>query len=87
MPLTPEQRSLRSRLAAFTMHSRNDSGEIARRAQRGLLARFEREVDPTDSLSPVERERRPWSLYRAHMLRLSLASARKRRAAKRTDRG
>lgn len=81
--LTPEQRTLRASIAAHTRWSREDPAANAARGQAGLLARFEREVDPGGTLPPAERERRVQSAYRAHMGRLALASskARARRAS------
>ena len=83
MPLTREQRTLRARVAAHARWSKEDPAANAARGQAGLLARFEREVDPDGSLPPAERERRAQSAYRAHMGRLALASskARARRAS------
>ena len=48
-------------------------------ARRGLRAKFELEADPDGVLPIDERARRADALQRAHMLRLSLASARARR--------
>lgn len=52
---------------------------------QGLLARFEREVDPAGSLDPQVRRERAEQLRRAHMLRLS-AKAVAARAARREAR-
>jgi hypothetical protein len=43
---SPNERSLRARLAAYTLHSERDSRELTESARRTFLARFEREVDP-----------------------------------------
>lgn len=80
MAMTPEQRSARARLAALTRWSKEDPVATATRGQRGLIARFEREVDPDGTLAPAERQRRAEAARRAHMLRLSLKSACARRA-------
>lgn len=83
MPLTPEQRSIRARLAA---HSRwaNASPEDARRqgeaAQRGLLERFAKDIDPEGSLDPEDRYRRAKHARNAHMARLALKSSQARKA-------
>lgn len=81
MPLTPEQRRLRGQIAAHARWSQEDPTANAIRGQAGLLAKFEREVDPDGVLPPAERARRAESARRAHMTRLALASS-KARAAK-----
>lgn len=58
MSLTPAERSLRGRLAAYTLHSQRDSRAHTEPAREAFLARFEKEVDPTGALSPEERARR-----------------------------
>lgn len=78
--LTPEERRLRAQIAANTRWSREDPAGTGLRAQAGLLARFEREVDPDRSLSEAERTRRVESARRAHMQRLALASVKARRS-------
>ena len=79
--LTPEQRSLRARIAANTRWSREDPTENAIRGQKGLRARFLREVDPDNTLTKAERLRRADAAYRAHMSRLAFASSKARRRA------
>jgi hypothetical protein len=37
MPLSPEQRSLRARLGAHTLHSRYDSRELTKPARAGFM--------------------------------------------------
>jgi hypothetical protein len=76
--LTPEQRSLRGRVGAFVMHSRNDSRATSAPGRAAFLARFERMVDPDGSLPSAERERRADSARRAYMTRLALASSQAR---------
>jgi hypothetical protein len=77
--LSPEQRSLRARMAAYAMHARYDSRQVTANARKAFLDRFEREVDP-DSVLPIhERRRRAESAKRAHMTRLALRSAQARR--------
>ena len=78
MTLTPEQRSLRARIAANARWSREDPTENALRGQRGLEARFEREVDPDGTLTPAERARRVQAARTAYMQSLALRSARTR---------
>jgi hypothetical protein len=63
--LTPAQRSMRARIAANTRWSRDGERKAnAERAQRGLLAKFEAEVDPDGVLPEAER------LHRATEARL-----------------
>jgi hypothetical protein len=79
--LTPEQRSMRARLAAHARWKREDPTETARKGQRGLLARFEREVDPEGQLPEAERQRRAKQALKEHMTRLAFASSRARAKA------
>ncbi|ODU03347.1 MAG: hypothetical protein ABS81_14595 [Pseudonocardia sp. SCN 72-86] len=76
---------MRAQIAANTRWSREDPTLNATRAQAGLLAKFEREVDPDGTLPPAERARRAQSARKAHMQRLSLASAKKRAARRRSS--
>jgi hypothetical protein len=86
LSLTPEQRSLRARIAANTRWSRESGRPNAIRGQRGLYAKFEKQVDPEGRLSPVERAKRTEAAYRAHMARLALKSS-KARASRKTESG
>jgi hypothetical protein len=76
--LTPEQRSLRARLAAHTLHSRVDSTQHTARARAVFLERFERQVDPDGSLPEAERTRRAEHAKRAYFLELAMKSAKAR---------
>jgi hypothetical protein len=77
--LTPEQRSLRSEIAAHDRWSREDPLPTALRGQAGLTARFEREVRAEfPDLSDAEVARRVEHARRAHFARLALASAKAR---------
>jgi hypothetical protein len=78
MALTPEQRTLRARIAAAARWAGEDPAANAARGQAGLINRFRREVDPDGTLPEAERERRAQSAYRAHMSRLALASSKAR---------
>jgi hypothetical protein len=80
--LTPEQRSLRSRMAANTRWSREDGHAGTAAARRGFADRFEREVDPDGLLTPGERAKRAERARKAHMQKLALKSARARTARK-----
>lgn len=54
------------------------------RGQAGLLARFEREVDPDGTLTEHERVRQAENARRAHMSRLAAKSHRSGRRTRRT---
>ena len=85
--LSPAERTLRARLAAHTMHARNDPQAITANARAAFLAKFEREADPQGVLSPEERQRRAEHLRNAHFARLAFASAKARRDKRAGDRG
>ena len=76
--LTPSQRSLQARLAAYSLHAARDPKDTTRAARAAFLNRFEREVDPDGNLPPAERDRRAQAVLKAHMTRLALASSRAR---------
>jgi hypothetical protein len=78
--MNPSERALRARLAAHTMHGRNDARVTTAKARAAFLARFERQADPEGRLSPAERQRRAQQLRSAYFARLALASAKARRA-------
>ncbi len=82
--LTPTERSLRARLAAHEMHSRNDGFAItaaARAAGPGEIAYWLAKLD--SDLPESERLRRAGHLKKAHYTRLALKSsiARRKRGA------
>ncbi len=77
--MTPAERSLRARKAAHTRWAGEDPKPNAARATAGLLARFERDVDPEGTLAPDERNRRALHARKAHMAGLALKSAQARR--------
>ena len=79
MPLTPEERSLRARIAALTLHSQVDSRQHTEPARRTFRDSFLEQVDPTGTMPEAERRRRADTAYRAHMTRLALRSAKARR--------
>lgn len=78
--LTPEQRSQNARIAALTRWAHEDPAANAERGQDGLTRRFEREVDPDNTLPPAERARRVECARRAHFLKLARLSAQARSA-------
>jgi hypothetical protein len=81
--LTPAQRSLRARIAAYTLHATHDPRVTTQPARDAFLARFEREVDPDLSLPVPERRRRAEAAKKAYFSRLALKSAKARRARRR----
>lgn len=79
--MTAEERSLRARIAAYSLHSKYDSSDITRAARAAFLARFENEVDPFGVLSDSERQRRAEAAKKAYFHRLAAKSAAARRVA------
>ena len=83
--LTPEERSTRARMAAHALHSKYAGAEItaaARAASPGSDTYWEREVDPDNTLDPVERARRASHAKRSHFQKLALASSIARRRSR-----
>jgi hypothetical protein len=80
--MTPEQRRTNASIAANTRAAMYDGREVTQRARDKAFARFEREVDPTNSLDPQERDRRARALRRAHMQRIAKKSHEARRRNK-----
>lgn len=78
--MTPQQRSLRARLAAQTRWSQEDPGPATARAREGFNRRFLDQVDPDRILPEAERNRRVESARKAYYTRLALASAKARAA-------
>jgi hypothetical protein len=85
--LTPAQRTLRARMAAYTLHATHDSRETTRPARDAFMARFEREVDPDGVLPNVERGCRAEAAKRAYFTRLAYKSARARSARRPREAG
>lgn len=83
--LTPEQRALRARIAAHSLHARYDSRDLTAPARHAFLARFERDVDPEGVLPDRERMRRAESARKAYFARLALRSSSARRARRSVD--
>ena len=80
--MTPGERTLRARMAAYVLHSRYDSRELTAPARRAFNDRFEKEVDPDGNLPPAERQRRAEAARKAYFTRLALKSAQARRDRK-----
>jgi hypothetical protein len=77
--MTPGERALRARMAAYVLHSRYDSKELTEPARRAFNDRFEKQVDPDGVLPPSERQRRADAAKKAYFTRLALKSAQARR--------
>lgn len=82
MALSPQERILRARLAAHTLHSKVDPTEHTAPARKAFLERFEKEVaEEFPDLPAEEIRRRADHRMRAHMTRLALKSSQARRKA------
>ena len=79
--LTPSERVMRARMAAYMLHARYDPRETTKPARRAFNQRFLDQVDPDHRLPDRERHRRAESARRAYFTRLAYLSARKRRRA------
>jgi hypothetical protein len=77
MALAPNERTLRARLAAYSLHSQYDSRELTAAARAKVDQRFYEGI-PED-LPQAERDRRAGHARKAHFTRLALASAKARR--------
>lgn len=86
MALTAEQRSLRSRIAAYATNARHDGRAITATARATYRDSFSTGhrcavcplIELPEGLSQAERNRRSESLRRMHYTRLALASSRSR---------
>ena len=77
--LTPEQRTLRARIAANTRWSGESGKANAERGQAGLRARFTRDIRQRfPDLGDAEIARRAENAYRAHMQKLAFRSSKTR---------
>lgn len=80
MPMSPAERSMRSRLAAHrSWANTDDPAARTQPAREASMARFERQVDPEGLLAPAERQRRAEHARKAYFLELALKSAKARR--------
>ena len=77
--MTPSERAMRARIAAFALHAKRDPKEITRAGREALIVRFEHEVDPDRTLPEAERRRRAEAAKKAYFTALALRSARRRR--------
>ncbi len=74
--MTPAERTLRARIAAYSLHAQGKTNTAPARA--AFLDRFEREVDSEGVLPPAERARRAKAARSAHFARMALKSAKNR---------
>jgi len=79
--LTPSERVMRARMAAYVLHARHDPRETTTAARLAFNKRFVDQVDPDRRLPERERLRRADAARRAYFTRLAYLSARKRRGA------
>jgi len=77
--VTPAERTLRARAAAYRLHSLYDSRELTAKARAAFQDRFLREVDPDGLLPEAERLRRAECARKAYYTALAAKSARARR--------
>jgi hypothetical protein len=82
--LSPAERSLYARAAAYRLHSQYDSRELTAKARQAFRDRFQREVDPEGLLPEAERIRRAESARKAYYVGLAAKSARARRLRRAT---
>jgi len=80
--LTPSERVMRARMAAYMLHARYDPRETTKPARRAFNQRFLDQVDPDRRLPDRERHRRAEAARRAYFTRLAYLSARSRRRSR-----
>jgi hypothetical protein len=73
------ERLLRARAGGHALHAKHDSRLITQAARSAFLDRFEREVDPDQTLSLDERAFRANQARRSYFSALALKSAKARR--------
>ena len=78
LTLTPAQRTLRARVAAYARAAKYDGRQVTAAAFTGRMAKLEAEVDPDGTLPAAERQRRAYAALRSQMSALSLKASRKR---------
>jgi hypothetical protein len=77
--MSPAERAMRARIAAFALHAQRDPRETTRAGREAFIARFENDVDPDGTLPEAERRRRAEAAKKAYFTALALRSARARR--------
>lgn len=80
MAMTPEERTLRARLAALEMHAKGRTNTAP--AREAMWRRFLDQVDPERVLPEEERNRRAEQARRAHCTRMAMKSVTARRKAR-----
>jgi hypothetical protein len=80
--LSPAERSLRAKAAAYRLHSLYDSRELTANARAAFRDRFAKQVDPDGILPEAERQRRAECARKAHFAALAAKSVRARRVRK-----
>ncbi len=76
--LTPEQRSIRARIAAHARWAKEDPKAHTAKMRQAFEERFLDEVDPDRTLPEAERDRRAEHARKAYYQRLALKSAKAR---------
>jgi len=77
--LTPAERSLRARAAAYRLHSLYDSRQLTANARAAFEQRFARQVDPDGVLPEAERQRRAECARKAYYSAYSVLAAKSAR--------
>lgn len=85
--LTPAERSLLARAAAYRLHSLYDSRDLTANARAAFRDRFATEVDPDRILPEAERQRRAECARKAYYTALAAKSARVRRSRRKEQAG
>lgn len=78
--LTPAERRLQAKAAAYRLHSLYDSRHLTANARAAFRDRFEKQVDPDGILPDAERKRRAECARKAYYAALAAKSVRARRA-------
>lgn len=74
--MTPQEKKTGARIGAYSLHAQGKTNVGP--AQKGFMAKFERQVDPEGVLSPEERAKRAEAARKAHMAAIRLKSQRKK---------
>ncbi len=80
--LTPQQRSTRASLAAYSKVAKYGAARVAQDVIDGQLRYYLRLVDPEGVLDDTDRMQRAIAARRAHMRKAALASSRARQRRK-----
>jgi hypothetical protein len=80
--LTPEQRSLRGKIAGYSSWKKTKDRTARTQAGRDAFREsFQDVVDPDHVLPPIERAKAGEAAYREHMARLAFESSKRRKKA------